>query len=282
MRDAGGNHSQAKLEPTRQENATPWTAARVNDTVCLASGRSLASCDRVFFLHMRKAAGTSMRALLESIGKRRGIEIDTQEGGILHQPRMGGARTFRITCLRDPLERVFSLYNFQGRWPRADQDKDPEQATPFAEWLNTIPTPRTWRLWDESADYYAKTLSGGPLDQRGIAVNERRLALARAVLERFDLVLILERLGDPAYDAWWSRRLGLPHPKRLPWHRKTRRKQNKYDIRDHITDDQRAEVVARNRFDIALYQYARERFAPPQERFATTLPSPANDGADRK
>ena len=233
-----------------------WQIPRINGVACGPVEKALHSCDKVFFLHMRKAAGTSIRNLLTTITNRSGLELNVQEGGVLDHDKMGGAKTFRVTCLREPLDRVCSLYNFQGRWAGRDQPQAQSKARPFAEWLEQIPTPNKWRLWDESADYYTKTLSGGPVDQRGKGVEASHYSRARQVLDTFDLVLIVEGFGLPEYDAWLSRRLGLEKPIAMPTKRPTTKVQSKYDIRQHLTDDMVTDVQTCNRWDLELYRRA--------------------------
>jgi len=216
--------------------------------------KSIESCERLFFLHMRKAGGTSLRALLGEAAQRQGLDFDAQEGGVLDFARLGGRNTFSVTCLREPVDRICSLYNFMGRWPHDVVPKTSETARPFAEWLDARPRRPTPLLWDESADYYTKTLGGGSIAARGLGSDAECFERARRALQRFDMVLVFERFGQPDYDAWWRRRLALDADTKLPHRMRTIRRQSVYDIRDHLTDDLRANLAARNRWDSRLYR----------------------------
>lgn len=101
---------------------------------------------------------------------------------------------------------------------------------------------------------YVKTLAGGPERRRGVGADAQLFARARTVLRRFDLVLVLEGFGDPDYDGWWADRLALEDDLRMPHRNQTTRLQSLYDIRDHLTEPQRRDAVARNRWDLALYR----------------------------
>lgn len=208
---------------------------------------------------MRKAAGTSIRTLLREVSERSGLELNVQEGWGLDPRQFEDPATFTVTCLREPVDRICSLYNYQGRWKPDDREQKHDTAVSFATWLSWIPKPRTWKLWDETADYYTKTLAGGPVDERGVSVDAARYARALQALDRFDLVLLCEGFGIPEYDAWWTARLGLDRTAEMPKLRVTRQKQSRYDIRRCLTDELLRDVWARNQWDAQLYRHARMR-----------------------
>merc|ERR1712157_424336 len=71
----------------------------------------------LFFLHMRKAGGTTIRAFLGKVAKRYNLEFVINEGrrGKVEMPTANGS-TFYVTNLREPMARILSHYKYSGRW----------------------------------------------------------------------------------------------------------------------------------------------------------------------
>lgn len=232
--------------------------------------KSLDDCDRIFLLHMRKAAGTSLRRFFGELCQLCGLDLEVVEGWPFDAARLDEERTWFVTSLRDPFERVCSLYNFEGRWPQADTVRAPESAVPFGTWFEMTeprePAPRHW-LWSVACEHYTKTLGGfGPFrdgvpewrfePDNGVSVENYRQAVR--VLERFDLVLICEWLEHESYRRCIANALvGADQlPVELPHSNRTAERKPAYDLREHMTPAVRRRIEAGNRWDRELYRVA--------------------------
>lgn len=71
--------------------------------------------NRIFFLHMRKAGGTTIRRYLLKVAKHYNITFEVAEGYKTRQLTMD-ANTLYVTNLREPVARVISNYKYDLRW----------------------------------------------------------------------------------------------------------------------------------------------------------------------
>ena len=183
-------------------------------------------------------------------------------------------RSLFITCLRDPVDRIASLYFFEGRWKQKDYDRTNETAIPFGDWNDKVGNvslrraqastrqrestghwPLNIRFWEETADYYTQIFSG----VAARPTTKIHYAAALTTLASFDVVLILEALATESGRAQAETLLGrvLPHSPsascapRLPSQPvnlgKSRRREAPLD------STERAVIAAANAFDIDLY-----------------------------
>jgi hypothetical protein len=123
-------------------------------------------------------------------------------------PRGLGANTITVSALRHPVRRAWSLYWYEhvGWWDGVKHE--PSEAKPLGAWLDSWQDGSPWKeafgvanpgsTYVEPSDYFVKCFGGwrGP----GRA-SRAHLAQAKATLAAFDVVLITERLGDPAHLA---------------------------------------------------------------------------------
>lgn len=178
----------------------------------------------IFMQHTRKAGGTMLRHYLA------GYRCNLTKGhrGSSWSPKVGTSRVvvqeqlafnaaalavephaLYITCLRDPVERIVSLYFFSGKWKQNDMRRLNSTARSLDQWMrDTAEVSRrrgesylksyakdgAWpvrtRIWEEVSDYYTQIFSG-------IAAHpatEAHYVAARTTLESFDVILILETL----------------------------------------------------------------------------------------
>jgi Sulfotransferase family len=71
--------------------------------------------NRIYFLHMRKAGGTSLRSYFSQVAKKHGLQFEFAEG--LRQPEQpGDENTLYITHIRQPIARAISHYKYARRW----------------------------------------------------------------------------------------------------------------------------------------------------------------------
>jgi hypothetical protein len=228
--------------------------------------RILADCKKVHLLHMRKAGGTTARHVLKRICDVYNLPFSASEGW----PMSHGAiddDTFVVINMRSPLERIFSLYNAEGRWRR----QSGERATvDFSDWVNGREQCRkkiSIPLWNYVSNHYVRSLCDNSQSDKRSADDIRTREISnedykKAVvgLMRVDMVMICEWLNDDFHRRYLSARLlgrddGLIS---LPHNNQTARKHN-YDVRRELNDQDRERILAANLMDLELYRFARWR-----------------------
>jgi hypothetical protein len=176
-----------------------WTARFLGPSLCEQLHRR-----NVFLLHMRKAAGTTIRNYLQGVTKKsrsrylesEGISISAQ-----FQHPLEGVTT--VMSLRHPVERVFSMYWYEhvAWWNEIKHDMS--KCSTMKNWVEAWRDGSSWKTnflkknpsstYVEIENYYVKTLTGwkGPAK-----VTRADLEEAKKVLERFDVVVIAEWLKN--------------------------------------------------------------------------------------
>ena len=71
---------------------------------------------RIYFAHMRKAGGTTLREYLKSVADSLNIQFVATEGGHFEVPG-SDENTLYVTHLRDPYKRSISHFEYEVRWP---------------------------------------------------------------------------------------------------------------------------------------------------------------------
>jgi hypothetical protein len=215
---------------------------------------------------MRKAGGSTARRLLKKYCSEHGIKFSAGEGMPLSHYRIE-PDTFLVINLREPVQRVCSLYNAEGRWPfpatswTAD-NMTPERAIPFEDWFRQrepIQSGLAPPLWRVPQNYYVKSLSGTGQEEPGgetVDASDYRHALRQ--LQRFDLVLICEWLHLNDFRRYVAERLSAPGSKKIAVEHlnKTGQFQDVFDIRGHMTSHEWEMVAGGNRWDRELYRFA--------------------------
>ena len=82
-----------------------------------------AKYDEIYMLHMRKGGGTTMRVYLKRVAEVHNLTLRFSEG----EPdttTTDWTRTFRITNLRQPIQRAISHYKYDQRWSCNSRDVD--------------------------------------------------------------------------------------------------------------------------------------------------------------
>ena len=183
--------------------------------------------------------------------------------------------TVYITLIRHPVDRIESLYFFEGKWPQKSYRRTEDTAISLQKWLRKVEATskrRAWgsqnhlrqrgafplrqRIWDEVSEYYVQIFSGVAAE-----ATAKHLEVAKSVLDNFDAVLILERLSseEGRNEAEGLLRKILPShnvecPPRLPLH-----KVNEGSVRkraEPLSREDRLRVVALNPLDLELYRHA--------------------------
>ena len=255
----------------------------------------------VFMQHLRKAGGTLLRSYLVNYRCERAGQRSRQTN-----PKAGTTRVvvqeqlafntyslaaephaIFITCLREPVDRVISAYFFSGKWKQNDHRRLNTTARSLEAWMKEVgdaSARRAWsardaiakrgawpprvRIWEEVANYYVQVFSG----VAARPAEERHYLAARAALESFDVVLILEKLQTPAgrANAEALLRRVLPPTGCPPTLPEQKVNEGKLRVRETpLTAGERRAIAALNGWDSRLYadavalSDARERGPPP-------------------
>ncbi len=245
-----------------------------------SDSKSLTLPSRVIFLHIAKTAGTS---IVQFFRDRMPSELITSHGEFLQfsgtqEERVDQLKKYQFlsghfgyrdiaplleesysfTFLRDPVDRVMSLYKFF-QWPKSVQDipvagvakelgLEGFLTSTLPEVNEMLDNQQTWQLarsyWQEDREAL-KHLS-----------NDELLTLAKAHLEQFDLVGVTE-----TFDADFGRvlrHLGIdePVPEERGWFRST-----SPITRHELSPSVLASLQERLALDYALVDYVRDRRA---------------------
>jgi len=284
-------YTRIEREAAPQLNIIP-RRSRTCAQACVRKGEGY-----VYAQHLRKAGGTLLRTYLAKYrcAPLRQAMTATQLYRLPKgEPRQGTApaaaqeslafntqnfllrpATVYITLMRHPVDRIESLYFFEGRWPQKSYRRTEDTAISLQKWLRKVEATskrRSWgsqnhlrqrgafplrqRIWDEVSEYYVQIFSGVAAE-----ASQQHLEVAKSVLDNFDAVLILERLSteEGRNEAEGLLRKILPShnvecPPRLPLH-----KVNEGSVRkraEPLSREDRLRIVALNPLDLELYRHA--------------------------
>ena len=203
--------------------------------------------------------------------------------------------TIFLTSMRHPIDRILSMYWFEGRWPRicakACEEKrlkdDTTKVADLEEWMEHVHDQTNYSKlkytrhnqcgqWISVENYYIRQFLG--MDRasndknelyatkygrgfKNITVTRDHLHQAKEILASFDLVLIQEQMMDPNYKAAvdvFYEMIGYP-PDKIPTTLANARKgyeRQKYETPPSQAALQRLQEW--NALDIELYDYAVE------------------------
>jgi hypothetical protein len=173
------------------------------------NGRS----DRVFFIHNRKAGGTTVRHFLGEQQHCRSPQLFrgfVEESTVFNVTRLKEPGTVFITVLREP---IISSYHFEGKGS-------------FGEWVAAVQRDRKRGrpnfIWMEVQNYYVQRLSGyrwhgaGPKWPTGLAKEDKTApqwdALykrAISVLQKMDIVFVMDFFPELGLGHSRPRSLGV-------------------------------------------------------------------------
>lgn len=221
--------------------------------------------DSVFFFHMRKSAGTSLRHTLQQYCNKNGKKLEVLEGWSLNSESRFSFKeeSFSVICLRNPIDRIKSAYKFEGRWKQQALLRTPETAKPFNTWVEAVSgLKQSNNLWQCVENYYIKSLVGYPDPKMGYRsfgqyiIGESELHTAKAVLKLFDLVLIAEHLSSNETSRLLNHRLGITTPvlNRVFPTAAPSPTETENDLFDSST---LARIFDSNRLDMRLYKFAK-------------------------
>jgi hypothetical protein len=170
----------------------------------------------IFLYHMRKAAGTTIRDMLVGASRTWRIPFYETEGKSLNKGFLE-ENLILVTSLRDPIERIFSLYWyehvgwFDGVLKQTNKCKSLKSWVDGwrdgSQWKNEFIIKNPGSVYVEIENYYVKALSGwiGPAP-----VGEAEYNIAIEVLDRFDIVFVTEWISQEAQRNAMSALFSIP------------------------------------------------------------------------
>jgi len=196
-------------------------------------------CGQTFLFHSRKAGGTTLRAALPNAVVEEGYNIQRKK-----QPG-----ELWVTSIRDPVDRLWSSFRYEGRWKGTRFSGWAEKEISFNEWhARTNSTTCSRKTWQCSANCFTRWFSGctsGP--------THNAFPAAALTLSEFDVVVNMHRLQDATYAKLVQECLNLTRPIRRvsPWLAQLAIEANK---KYPISTPARLPLVAENALDYALLQ----------------------------
>ena len=199
---------QARRRNVVAADQSKWVESIRGKLLCLQGGTG-----GVFLYHVRKAAGTSIRDVLEQSCARwhvgfyevEGLTLDTE---FLDYKSVNSASTslLSVLTLRDPVERALSMYWYEhvGWWDGIQKKTD--KCHTLTEWIATWRDSSDWKkefmkknpktVYVEIENYYVKVLTGWTGPHVDGPLSEKHLEQAKHVLDRFDVVMLTEWMND--------------------------------------------------------------------------------------
>jgi Sulfotransferase family len=245
----------------------------------------------VYFKHFRKAGGTTLyHSFRENQCLRRQIPVYASEFPFFNTDTFNVLNsTVFVTTLRHPIDRILSMYWFEGRWPRTchqacENNKTKDDSTKVAdlhEWIDAIHDQKKHSeykyvrhngcgQWVSVENYYTRMLLGvdraknrvaaqSTLHKRGfrnVTLTLRHLERAKQILASFDVVVIQEEMMKPSNKTQMFFEItgyGENPPRKFGVERKGAERAKYFVPPSNATLDR---LHQWNAFDIQLYEYA--------------------------
>jgi hypothetical protein len=218
-----------------------------------------------YMYHIRKAAGTTIRDLIKASNQRYFVQYEETEGRTLNPELLGLPHVFTVTSLRDPIDRILSMYWYEHVGWFHGVLRQTERCKPLREWVSAwqdgTPFKKSILREDprsnyiEVENYYTKAFSNW--DGKS-PLGSADLVKAKETLLKFDIVLISDWLGDEtqvdAINAVFSGRTNLVTGSKLKGNSKMRDQ-----LRSSLSPDEdevRMKLRKLNEWDLKLYDFA--------------------------
>jgi hypothetical protein len=244
----------------------------------------------VYIKHFRKASGTALYAVVAGESCKRGIPSYASELPFFNKETFHVLNsTVFVTAMRHPIDRIISMYWFEGRWPRtcgsiceAEKIKnDTNKVANLDEWIEDIHDQTAQEKlkylkhsacgqWVSVENYYIRQLLGidratknqkkGTNDESGFLNNtltRSHLHQAKEILASFDLIMIQEQMRSTHSDMIRMFRsiIGATSADSMKEVRKGKERDKHYQPPSQAALDR---LGGWNALDIELYEFAVE------------------------
>ena len=229
---------------------------------------------RIYFTHMRKAGGTTLRRYLLKVADYYDIHLKQQEGGPDELP-WNRSDTLYVTHMRDPVNRSLSHFKYEGRWSCSRLMNDQfvptkDNAHTLEEWVHTEFQGSSWtgghaptgadckhKLWLCSNNCYIKWLNW----EKGRCVRElvdpTFLETTLYRLYKYHLIIDVEKLfWSPTYVQQLEEFFGLPGLADFKANARCDKpsKEANQEVPLEVSDELLAELKDRNALDYRVYE----------------------------
>lgn len=162
-----------------------------------------------FFYHTRKAGGTTIHDWLRSLSSQWRVPYYELEGKSLNPRLLLEPGVLSVTSLRDPIDRILSLYWYEHVSWWYDVKDEPQNCRTLAQWVDGWRDGSTWKahfvkqnpgtVYIEVENYYVKSLIGW---DGSAPIGEADLERAKSILsEDFDFVLFTEDMASDLFGS---------------------------------------------------------------------------------
>jgi len=156
----------------------------------------------IYLYHMRKAAGSSLRAALQQISRLYRVQFLETEGLTLDKSVLAEKITSSVV-IRNPIDRILSLYWYEHVDYYFTVKKTPRNCSTFSRWIDAWIDGSQFKAntlkkypdanYIEIENYYVKSLIGWSYSSKSpITVGMKEYKLACNMLQKFDIVLLTE------------------------------------------------------------------------------------------
>lgn len=238
-----------------------WASSLKRKLNCLYGGKGA-----IYLYHARKAAGSSIKEILDFATKRWRVRYMFTEGKTLDAGLLAPPGIFRVISLRDPIKRIESLYWYEHVSWYAENKKQTKKIFQFSEWFDawcdgsewktTFITKNPGNVYVEVENYYTKVLSGW---QGPEPVSREHYNIAKANLEKFDFIMIQEWMADisqvDAMTALFPGRLNIAAGSKVKGNKDLKQRYESIYAPDIKALKEKMKVL--NKYDLELFEYAR-------------------------
>lgn len=209
-----GHSSSNSIDPHSDEEVKSWYDQFHQKYGCIQHGQGA-----FYHYHVRKAAGTTVRDLLQQASRRFHIPYYESEGMVLDPGFLKLPGLLTVMSLRDPIERIVSLYWYEHVAWYYTIVHQPEKCHTFQSWVAGWRDGSSWKrsfqarnhgsVYLEIENYYIKMLIGGGTAHESSAssssssekklpekITRIHLEEAKKILASFDLILLKEWIND--------------------------------------------------------------------------------------
>lgn len=262
-------HSSETLSSTEE-----WKRRLAQKLKCMRTGRV-----SIYHYHMRKAAGTTIQEVLSVSASDYHTKYYETEGIFLNEQFLAKSGLLTVTTLREPINRIISLYWYEHVGWYNGILHQPEKCKTLRQWISAWRDGSAWKKdfintnprtnYVEIENYYVKTLIGlkenNELRSSGGKVTQKHLDKAKEVLASLDVVLLMEWLGDDTqatamnamFPAENRKSSFLSNKLKGDWHAK--QKMTPTLAPDEV--EMRALLASINTYDLQLWDYAQSLLA---------------------
>ena len=262
---SGSARSGSSTSSEADEDTVRWEQQLVRKLRCVSSHRG-----GIFLYHVRKAAGTSVKDVLQHASTNWRIPLYETEGLSLDPRFLEPRSLLSVLTIREPVDRALSMFWYEHVGWYDGILHQPHKCKTLAKWVEAWRDGSEWKrkfvssnprsVYVEIENYYIKMLIGWT---GAGTIGERELEQAKTVLRHFDVVLVMEWMQDArqidAMNALFPGRQAVAAKHMLRGDKKAKERLAKTLAPDE--EKLRAEIAKFNAYDLQLWEFAQSLLA---------------------